>query len=122
MEESEILLELLASIIQQLPSLLTLLGCAVVALIRWKRHPAVSLILAGSLLFLFAHILVFATAFLWLPELLINRGMFESYSSQTIYTAMSLTYNAGIAIGFALLLTSIVIQRKRQLAETNPAI
>lgn len=118
MEESQKLFELLNNIIQQLPSLLTLLGCIVFVFIRWKRYPKVSLVLSGSLLFLFLHILVFATAFVWIPALLVERGVFQRYSFETIYTAMSLIYSMGLAIGFALMLVSVFMQRKRQVSGT----
>jgi len=119
MSESEKINELLGTILAQLPSLLALLGCTVVALFRWRRHPKVSMVLSFGLMFLFAHILIFASAFLWLPEYLIDRGMYEKFSSETIYTVMSLTYNTGLAIGFVLLLTSIFMQRNAQATVTS---
>ena len=113
MEESHRLFELLRTIAQQLPLLLTLVGCIVFALVRWKHHPKVSLVLSAGLLWLFLVILLFATANYWIPDLIIRRGIFvEAEAVQTFYATMSLIYNAGLAIGFALLLISIFMQRK----------
>jgi hypothetical protein len=120
MEESHWLFELLRTIMQQLPSLLALVGCMVFALVRWKHHPRVSLVLSAGLLWLFLVILLFATANYWIPDLIIRRGIFvEADSVQTFYSAMSLTYNTGLAIGFALLLISIFMQRKANVPSMN---
>ena len=119
MEESHRLFELIRSIMQQLPLLLTLVGCIVFALVRWKHHPKVSLVLSAGLLWLFLVILLFATANYWIPDLIIRRGVVEADSVQTFYAAMSLTYNTGLAIGFALLLISIFMQRKANVPSMN---
>jgi hypothetical protein len=120
MEESHRLFEFLRTIVPQLPSLLTLVGCIVFALVRWKHHPKVSLVLSAGLLWLFLVILLFATTIYWIPDLIIRRGIFvEANSVQTFYVAMSLIYNTGLAIGFALLLISIFMQRKTNAPEMN---
>ena len=112
--------ELLSNLLQQLPSMLTLVGCFLFAISKWKRHLKVSLVLSGSLLFLFLHTMVIAITYAWVPDLVISRGRFQRYDSiQTLYTVMSLIYNTGLAIGFALLLTSIFMERKGQVSETH---
>jgi hypothetical protein len=104
------------TIMQQLPSLLTLVGCIVFALVRWKQQPKVSLVLTVGLSWLLLVILLFATSSVWLPDLIIRRGLFEEADSiETFYAVMSLIYNTGLAIGFAILLTSIFMQRKATL-------
>jgi hypothetical protein len=43
---SQDLILFLRNVLTQLPSLLTLLICLIIALVRWKRHPKVSLVAA----------------------------------------------------------------------------
>ncbi|MGH9906199.1 MAG: hypothetical protein ACRD8U_11545 [Pyrinomonadaceae bacterium] len=120
MEESPKLFELIRILMSQLPSLITLVVCLVIAILRWKRHPRVSLVLASGLLFLLLNILLFATQVLWLPDLVVGRRIFvDSESIQTFFAVMSFIYNTGLAIGLSLLLASIFMQRRVELPRTG---
>lgn len=109
METSDKILELLRSILQQLPSLLAILVCILFAILRWKRHPRVSLVVIISLMLLILHSLTFAAIYVWVPEAVMRSGWI---SIQTMLTALGFIYNVALAIPFALLLIAIFMQRK----------
>ena len=109
MEASDRILELLRSILQQLPSLLAILFCILFAILRWKRHPRVSLVVIISLMLLILHSLTFAAIYVWVPEAVMRSGWI---SIQTMLTALGFIYNVALAIPFALLLIAIFMQRK----------
>ena len=109
METSEKLVELFRSILQQLPSLLAILVCILFAIIRWKRHPRVSLVVIISLMLLILHTLTFAAIYVWVPEAVMRSGWI---SIETMVTALGLIYNVALVIPFALLLIAIFMQRK----------
>lgn len=94
----------------QLPSLLTMLACIVVAVIRWKRHPKVSMTLLISLGFLFLHTLVFAFVYAFVPDLFVGPGNFTAM--RTVITIISFIYNSSLAIAFGILLTAVFMQRR----------
>ena len=109
METSDRLVELFSSILQQLPSLLTMLVCILFAAIRWKRHPRVSLVVIISMMLFFLHTLAFTVIYMWVPEAVMRSGWI---SIQTMLTAMGLIYNVALAVPFALLLIAVFMQRK----------
>ena len=96
-------------ILEQLPSLLTMLVCLLLAAFRWKRHPKVSLVLIVSLILLIVHTLSFLAIYYWAPEAVMQSGWI---SMQTMLTALGFIYNAALAVPFALLLIAIFMQRK----------
>ena len=93
---------------QQLPSLLTLVGCIIFAITRWSRYPKVSLFAVLSLLFLLIHGIVFTAVYVWLPDWL-DRS--NSSSFQTVMMIVRLIYNATLAFGLGLLLAAIFMRR-----------
>ena len=101
------------TIVEQLPSLLTMVGCLVFALTRWKRHPKVSLLLVISLGWLVIHALAFLVIFDVVPKLFIKPGNFENLESvmRTVSLVLGLLFNTGLAVGFALLLGAVFMQR-----------
>ena len=109
METTDKLLELLRSVLQQLPSLLTMLACILLAVIRWKRHPRVSMTVIISLVLLILHSLVFAVVYTWVPGWLMESGW---ASMQTMLSVLGFIYNTALAVPFALLLVAIFMQRK----------
>jgi hypothetical protein len=113
MEASTKLFDLLRDLLEQLPSLLTLLVCMVVAIVRWKKHPRVSLAVLMSLAFLFFHLLVSAFAYNWVPDWFINAAPIANQASVTrnVYLVLGLVTNASLAVGLAILLTGIFMQR-----------
>jgi hypothetical protein len=101
------LFELARNVGTQLVSLLTLLICLVITLVRWKRHPKVSLITALGLVLLIVHSLVFAVADVWLERLMMNAGIQPDHFFLILGLSRSLT----LAVAFAVLLTGILSDR-----------
>ena len=110
MTDSDILWQILRRTLEQLPSLLTILGCMIAALKLWKRHPRVSLTVTVSLGLMLLHALVFALAYAWVPNWFITPGRYTA--SQTVFTVLSLLYSASMAIILAVLLIAVFMQRQ----------
>ena len=108
---SQDLFQVLRNVLTQLPSLLTLLICLVIAIVRWKRHPKVSLVAALAFLFLILHGLVFSAAYIWIPRWFLCSGSYES--NPTFFLVFSLITNLLFAIALATLLVAVFIDRSR---------
>lgn len=108
------LLDLLKAIIEQLPSLLTLIACMVFAIARWKRHPKVSLIVLISLGLLFAHGIASSIIYNWVPGWFIKSGNYENFEKvvRNVYLVLGLILNTTAAVIFGLLLAAIFTERK----------
>ncbi|HEY5884151.1 MAG TPA: hypothetical protein VIT88_05655 [Pyrinomonadaceae bacterium] len=109
MDSSDQLWYFLRSLLQQLPSILTLLGCLIFCLVRTKRHPRVALIAAFSLFYLLIHGIVFAGVYTWVPTWFTagrSRG-----GIQTLMMVLRLIHNTSLALGFGLLLAAIFMRR-----------
>lgn len=102
------------TLVEQLPSLITLIGCMVFAFMRWKRHPKVSLIVVVSLGLLFLHAFVFLLVYDLVPPLFIKPGSFENMETvrRTVFLVLGLISNSVAAVAFALLLAAVFMQRK----------
>jgi hypothetical protein len=102
------------SLVEQLPSLLTIIGCIIFALTRWKRHPKVSLLLVAGLGLLLVHIFVFLLVYDLVPPLFIKPDNYANTESirRTLYLVLGLIANTSIAVSFALLLGAVFTQRK----------
>lgn len=112
MEEHSQLTQFLETLLTQLPSLITLLVGTVAALMRWRRHPSVSLVLAAGLVWMLVNILAFSVVYTFvLPSFFRSSALFLRSSIQFIYTAVGFVYNFAIVIGFALLLTAVFMKR-----------
>jgi len=98
-------LQVLWSIATQLPSLLTMLACIVVAVIRWKRHPKISLTVIISLALLLMITLVFPFVYSFVPELIVKPDDFKS--RETVFIVISFFYNSLSGIALAVLLVAI---------------
>lgn len=109
MNTSTKLIEILGTLLLQLPSLLTILGCIVVAIIRWKRHPKVSLTVMISLVLLLAFTFVFPFVYSFVPDLIVKPGDFKT--RQTVFAVISFFYNSSWGIALAVLLVAIFMQR-----------
>ena len=111
METSDQLWQFFRNLLQMLPSMLTLIGCIIFSIARWKRYPTVSLFAVISLLFLLIHGIVFAAIYVWLPGwFMVDRSPSDSY--QTVMMILRLTYNTSLALGFGLLLAAIFMRRR----------
>jgi len=108
MESSNQLYQIFTSIATQLPSLLTMLGGIVVAIIRWKRHPRVSLTIVIALGLILLHVLVFAVVYAVLPRL---TGSADLKTLQNIHMLVSVAYNFTLAIFTTILLSAIFMHR-----------
>ena len=98
----------LRNVLTQLPSLLTLLICLVIALARWKRHPKVSLIASLAFVSLMLHGLIFSAAFIWLPRWFLASGY-----DRTFFSVLTLISNSLFAVLLAVLLLAVFIDRRR---------
>lgn len=110
--------EILRSILLQLPSLLAILGCLVAAIIRWKKHPKVSLTLTISLVLLLAITFAFPIIYALVPKLFQKPGD-DFKTTQTIFAVISFFYNSSWAIALAVLLAAIFIQRPGTAAQAE---
>ena len=108
---SQDLLQVLRNVLTQLPSLLTLMICLVIAIVRWKRHPKASLVASLAFLFFILHGLVFSAAYVWIPRWFIGSGRFES--NPTFFLVFPLITNFLFGIALATLLVAVFIDRSR---------
>jgi hypothetical protein len=115
MESPSKVIQYFWSFVEQLPSLLTMVGCIIFALTRWKRYPKVSLIVVAGLGLLILHALAFLIIYDVVPPL-----FFKTTDSlqdtepirRTVYLILGLISNSIAAVAFALLLAGIFMQRK----------
>ena len=115
MDSSSRFFEALWGIALQLPSLLTMVACIIVAAIRWKRHPKVSLTLVIGLVLLFLHTFVFAFVYAYVPDLFAGPGNYAAM--RTVITVISFIYNSSLAIAIGILLTAVFMQRNPSSAQ-----
>lgn len=110
MDTSARLFEVLRNLLLQLPSLLTMLACMAVAIIRWRRHPKVSLTVTISLALLLLLTFVFQFVYSFVPDLIVKPGDFKA--SQTVFMVITFFYNSFWGIALVVLLTAIFMQRR----------
>jgi hypothetical protein len=103
--------ELFRNLMQQLPSMVTMVGCIVFAISRWRRHPTVSLFAVISLTFLLLHSIIFTAIYVWFPDWLVQT---QGFSIEAVLTVLGLVYNTTLAVGFVLMLVTIFMQRHPQ--------
>jgi len=112
------LFQLVREVAIQFPSLLALLVCLVIALVRWKRHPRASLVASAAFILLMLHGLVFAVLYTWIPHWL---GEGSAESQRSFYNMFALFANALFAIAMAILLVAVFIDRKQaSMTENRP--
>jgi hypothetical protein len=105
------------NLMEQAPSLLTMLACLVFALSRWKRYPKIALVVALSLGLLILHVIVFMFVYDLVPPLFLRSTVYQDYEQnartrQIFFFVLGLISNIFFAIGFGLLLIAIFMQRK----------
>lgn len=100
----------LSDVLTQLPSLLAMFICVIIALIRWKRHPKISLLVMLGLTSMILEALIFAAVYAWVPRWMASSEPIES--RQVIYTALSVSHNSLIALSMGLLLLAAFIGRR----------
>ena len=109
MEASTTLFEVLRGLLTQLPSLLAIVACIIAALVRWKRHPKVSLTVVIALVLMALHALVFALVCAIVPEYVAKAWGYGSM--QRVITVISFFYNSLLAIAMAVLLAGVFMKR-----------
>ena len=108
----EKLLALIKDLAVQLPSFLTILGCMIFAVVRWKHHPRVSLVVLIGLLLLVLQFVVFAIVYTWVPDWLIGApGVGSENTSRNVYLVLGLISNSFLAMGLAVLLVGVFMRR-----------
>src|SRR5712664_2167038 len=110
--------DLLWALLEQLPSLITILACLIFVATRWKRYPKVAPLVLVSLVLLLLHGPIFAAVYNWVPDLFIDRTSGASRISSTVMVVLSLIYHTALAIPFTLLLFSIFMRRNPEPGET----
>ena len=110
MDATHKLFDLLKAIVQQLPSLFTLIACMIFAIARWKRSPKVALLVLISLALLFIHGIAFSIIYNWVPGLFI-KPVYDATTMRSVYLVLGLISNGIAAVIFAILLGAIFMQR-----------
>jgi hypothetical protein len=120
MSGNEILMAVLKDLAVQTPSLIAILACAVFAIVRWKRHPRVSLILLIGLLLLLFHEFAFAVVYASLPDLIVKstNELDRATTTHNVYIAVAVIYNCLEVVPFVLLLIAVFMGRRK----AEPAI
>jgi hypothetical protein len=112
MDNSYKIIQLLTSLLEQLPSIITIIGCIIFAIVRWKRAPRVALLVLIALLLILVHGPLFAAVYQWVPELLgYSPGSGVPFYANKIMLTIGLIYHLALAIPFALLFAAIFMQR-----------
>jgi hypothetical protein len=103
------------NLVEQLPSLLTMLGCMVFAFLRWKRHPKVSLMVVLGLGLLFLHVIVFLFVYDLIPPLFIRPENYLTNAAvrRNVFLVLGLISNTVAAVAYAVLLAGVFMQRTR---------
>lgn len=112
MDATHKLVDLLKAIVEQLPSLLTLIACMIFAITRWKRSPKVSMLVLISLALLFIHGIAFTIVYNWVPGWFIKPGAYNAKMMRNVYLVIGLISNSIGAVIFALLLGGVFIRRR----------
>ena len=111
MDATHRLFDLLKQIVEQLPSLLTMIACMIFAITRWKRHPKVSLLVLIGLALLFIHAIAFIIIYNWVPGLFIQ-PVYDAAKMRHVYFVLGLLSNGTAAVIFAILLAAIFMRRE----------
>jgi hypothetical protein len=103
----------LTDISQQLSMIFAMLICIVFAIVRWKRHPAVSMAVITGCLLLLIQIPIVAAIYAFAPDAIIksaNPGDPASFR-QAVYLIIALCSNILVAMAFAFLVAAIFMKR-----------
>jgi len=104
--------DLFWGLLEQLPSLISIMACLIFAVTRWKRYPKVAPLVVISLVLLLLHGPIFAAVYNWVPDLLVGSDTTANARiSNNVMLMLSLSYHTALAIPFTLLLVSIFRRR-----------
>ena len=103
----------LTDISEQLSMILAMLICIVAAIVRWRRHPRVSMLVISGCLLLFFQTFIVAAVYAWVPEMIIKAAKPADLVAfrTNLYLVVALISNCFVALAFALLATAIFIGR-----------
>jgi hypothetical protein len=110
---------LVLALLEQLPSILVLLSCMIFAVIRWSRHPRVSLFVLLSLGLMILHGILYAVVFNWIPDWFIHSADPANTErvARNVYLVLNLVSNGSLAIALTVLLVAIFTQRPLAIKE-----
>ena len=103
--------ELVKSFLEQLPSLLTLAGCIIFVITRWKRYPKVSLILFVALTVGLIHEIVFTVVYNWVPDWFMP-ATYDRVVARNVYLVLGLITNTSAAAIMLIYLAAVFINRQ----------
>jgi len=112
---SDRLFYLFANFLQQLPSMVALVGCIIFAITRWKRYPKVAMVVTIGLGLLLLHSITFLLVYNFVPSWIIDysRDYREVQDSiRNVYLVLGWISNTAAALAFAVLLAGIFMRRK----------
>ena len=96
----------------QIPSFLTILGCMIFAVVRWKHHPRVSLVVLIGLLLMAAQFIIAVIIYTWVPDWIIGSPTYGNEAfSRNVYLVLGLLSNSFFAVALAVLLTGVFMRR-----------
>src|SRR2546423_8315839 len=112
MNDSEKIAYLLKDLAIQVPSFLTILGCMVFAVIRWKHTGRVSLVVLIGLLLLLIHLVLFAFIYTWVPDWIIRTAdpSRRVAVTQNVYISLAVIYNSFEAVADTVLWIGIIMR------------
>ncbi len=106
---------MLTRFLAQLPVYLVWLVGAIVAVVRWRRHPRVSLLAVAGLAVLFLSSLVSTAANSMLPMMVASGALRGSFSRMaTVLAVCSIVFAVIAAVGYGLLLAALFSGRAPQ--------
>ena len=111
--------ELLKSFLQQIPSLLTFLGCMIFVIARWKRYPRVSMIVLIALLADLLSQILFTFIYNWVPDWLIGAGPYNAVHARNVFFVLGLIANSVTAVVIGLYLAAIFSNRRPREMEVS---
>ena len=109
MDLSAKLSEVIHTLVVQTPSFLVIMVCLIFSIVRWKRHPKVSLAVMIALALLIAHVIIFALAYAFIPSMVTAPSDFST--RETLYLVISFMYNLLLAVIVGVLLAGVFMQR-----------
>jgi hypothetical protein len=118
MSGSEIIMAVFRDLAIQIPSILAIVICSILAIVRWKRHPRISLLVLIGLLLLFIHEFAFALIYATVPDLIIKSAteMNRETLTRNVYIGLAVIYNCLEVLPFVLLLIAIFMGRRKTAA------
>lgn len=99
----------------QIPSFIAIIAGSILAIVRWKRHPRVSLLLLIGLLLLLFHEVAFAVSYATVPDLIIKstNELARSAVTRNVYIGLAVIYNSLEVVPFVFLLIAVFMGRRK---------